>query len=83
MPGLQECATMPGLLYSFSFFLQYGGLNSGLTLWVTTSAIFCDGSFQTICLGWLWMSILLISVSWVAGIQLQRFIKTLLTQMLE
>jgi hypothetical protein len=39
----------------------------------STSPFFCDGCFQdrvsqTICLSWLWIMILLISASWVAGI---------------
>jgi hypothetical protein len=43
------------------------------TTWVTPPALFCDGYFQdrvswTICLGWLWATILLISASWVARI---------------
>jgi hypothetical protein len=50
-------------IFSFSFFLcffflQYWGLNSGPTPWVSPPALFCEGFFQdrvlrTICLGWL------------------------------
>jgi hypothetical protein len=55
----------------FFFFLWYRGLNSGPSLWATPLAFFHDGYFQdrvswTICLGWLWTSILLISASWAA-----------------
>jgi hypothetical protein len=55
------------------FFLWYWGLNSGPTPWATHQPFFCDGYFQdrfswTICLGWLWTAILLISASWVARI---------------
>jgi hypothetical protein len=54
-------------------FLQYWGLNSRPTLWVTPPALFCDGCFsdrvsQTIYLGWLWTAVLLISASWVVRI---------------
>jgi hypothetical protein len=59
-------------LKSFQFFLWYRALNSGPTPW-TTLALFYDRFFQdrvswTICLGWLWTMILLISASWVARI---------------
>jgi hypothetical protein len=59
--------------YSIFFFLQYWGLNSGPTPWATPRALFCDGFFQdrvlrTICPGWLSVTILLISASWVARI---------------
>jgi hypothetical protein len=45
-------------------------LNSGPTSWATL-ALFCNGFFWdrvlwTICVGWLWTEILLISASWVA-----------------
>jgi hypothetical protein len=55
------------------FFFQCWGLNSGLTPWATTPALFVMGFFQarvtqTICLGWLWTTVLLISASWVARI---------------
>jgi hypothetical protein len=41
------------------------------TTWATLSTLFCIGYFQhrvlqTICLGWLWVVILVICVSWVA-----------------
>jgi hypothetical protein len=44
-----------------------------LTLSHSASPFFCDGFFQgrvsqTICLGWLWTTVLLISASWVARI---------------
>jgi hypothetical protein len=43
------------------------------TIWATLLALFCDGYFRnrvlrTICSGWLWTVILLISDSWVARI---------------
>jgi hypothetical protein len=53
--------------------LWYWGLNSGPLPWDTPPALFCDGFFWdrvlwTVCLGWLWTTILLISASWVARI---------------
>jgi hypothetical protein len=73
--GTVACIQWPkGLLLSLTFFfLWYWGLNSGSTPWATPPATFCDGSFQyrvlwTICLGWFWTVILLISASWVARI---------------
>jgi hypothetical protein len=53
--------------------LWYWGLNSGLTSWATSPAVFCDGFFRdrvswTFCLGWLRTEVLLISASWVARI---------------
>jgi hypothetical protein len=63
--------------FSFCFvlfcFMQYWGLNSGpkpqatppaLVLWRVSP----DRVFQTICPGWLQTLVLLISVSWIAGI---------------
>jgi hypothetical protein len=56
------------------FFLWYWGLNSGPTPWATPSALFLvmgffwDRVLQTICSGWLWTVILLISASWVARV---------------
>jgi hypothetical protein len=57
----------------FFFFLQYWGLNSRPTSWTTPPALFFVKFFsrwahRTICLGWLWTVILLISASWVARI---------------
>jgi hypothetical protein len=54
-------------------FLRYWGLNPGPSPWAILPALFCDGYFQdkvlqNICLGWLWTSIFLISVSWVGRI---------------
>jgi hypothetical protein len=54
-------------------FFWYWNLNSGPTPWATPPALFCEGFFWernlwTICLGWLWPAILLISASWVARI---------------
>jgi hypothetical protein len=42
--------------------------------WVIPPALFCIGCFQdrvswTICQGWLWTVVLLISASWVARLQ--------------
>jgi hypothetical protein len=56
-----------------NIFLQYWGLNSGPTPWATPPAPFCEGFFwdrvsQTFCPGWLWITVLLISASWVARI---------------
>jgi hypothetical protein len=55
----------------FFLFLWYWGLNSGPIPWATLPAFFCAGLFWdrvlwTICLGWLWTAVLLISASWVA-----------------
>jgi hypothetical protein len=60
-------------IISLFFFWQYWGSKSGSTPQATPPAHFCDGVFQdrvsqTICLGWLWTTIPLISVSWVARI---------------
>jgi hypothetical protein len=51
--------------------LRYWGLNSGPIPWTTPLALFClfffwDQICQTICSGWLWTTILLISASCVA-----------------
>jgi hypothetical protein len=59
--------------FIYLFFLWYWGLNSGPTTWVTPPSLFHDGCFwvrvlQTICLGWLQITILLISASWVTRI---------------
>jgi hypothetical protein len=65
-------ATTLPLRYFFSFFffffLLYWGLNSGPIPWATLPALFWERFFwdrvsQTICLGWLWTMILLISAS--------------------
>jgi hypothetical protein len=53
--------------------LQSCGLNSGPSPWDTPPALFLWRVFQdrvlwTICLGWFWTVILLISTSWVARI---------------
>jgi hypothetical protein len=56
------------------FFLWYWGLNSGPIPWATPPTLFViffffwDRVSQTICPGWLWATILLISASWVARI---------------
>jgi hypothetical protein len=57
----------------FLFLFRYWGLNSGPSPWATPPALFCEGCFQvrvswTICPGWLWTSILLISAAWVPRI---------------
>jgi hypothetical protein len=56
----------------FFFFLQYWGLNSGPSPWVTLPAflwkVFQDRFSQTICPGWLQTLILLISACWLARI---------------
>jgi hypothetical protein len=49
-------------------------LNSGPSPWATPPALFCEGFFwdkvpRTICLDWLQTTILLISASIVAGLQ--------------
>jgi hypothetical protein len=59
--------------FFFFFFLWYWGLTSRPTPWATLPAHFLKGFFQdrvswTICLGWLWTAILLISTSWAARI---------------
>jgi hypothetical protein len=59
--------------FFFFFFLLYWGLNSGLTLWATPPALFGEELFwdrvsQNYMPGWLWITILLISASWVARI---------------
>jgi hypothetical protein len=51
----------------------YWGLNSGPSPWTTAPALFCEAFFkiesrETIFLGWLQTTILLISASWVARI---------------
>jgi hypothetical protein len=56
-------------LLSIFFFLWCWGLNLGATPW----ALFCVRYFQnrvlwTICLGWVWTMILLISATWVPRI---------------
>jgi hypothetical protein len=61
------------LIWLCFFFFQYWGLNSGPMPWATPPALFLWRVFQdrvsrTICLGWLWTAILLISASWVARI---------------
>jgi hypothetical protein len=57
-------------LYFIFFFLVILGIElqqgRGSTTWVTPPALFCVP--QTICLGWFWTVILLISASWVARI---------------
>jgi hypothetical protein len=61
---------------SWFFFLWYWGLNSGPTPWASPPALFMKGFFfffeigshGTICPGWLWNTILLVSASWVARI---------------
>jgi hypothetical protein len=58
---------------NYFFFLQYWGLNLRSTPWAAPPSLFCDGFFwdkvlQTICRGWHWIVILLISSSWVAKI---------------
>jgi hypothetical protein len=57
------------------FFFGPGAWTQGLpTLWTTPPAllfvkgVFQDRISQTVCLGWLWATILLISASWVARI---------------
>jgi hypothetical protein len=55
------------------FFLQYWDLNSGPSPWAAPPVLFLWRIFQdrvsrTICPGWLWTMILLISASWVARI---------------
>jgi hypothetical protein len=57
----------------FFFFLVVWGLNSGPSPWITPPALFLWRCFRdrvlwTICPGWLWSTILLISASWVARI---------------
>jgi hypothetical protein len=57
----------------FCVCVWYWGLNSGPSPWATPPALFLwrvfrDRVSQTICLGWLWTMILLISASWVARI---------------
>jgi hypothetical protein len=55
------------------FFFQYWNLNSEPPPWGTPPALFLwrvfwDRVSRIICLGWLWILILLISASWVARI---------------
>jgi hypothetical protein len=57
----------------FFFFPRYWGLNSWLSPWATPPALFLCRVFEikshrTICLGWLWTMIFLISASWVVRI---------------
>jgi hypothetical protein len=58
------------LFFFFFFFVVLGvKLRAYTTLWAILPAVFCDGFFQdrvswTVCLGWLWTMILLISASW-------------------
>jgi hypothetical protein len=57
----------------FCVCVWYWGLNLGLTPWDTPPALFCDGFSQdrvlwTICMGWHWITVFLISASWVARI---------------
>jgi hypothetical protein len=59
--------------FCVGLFSQYGGLNSGPTPWATPPTLFWNGFFQdrilrATCLDWLQITILLISVSWVARI---------------
>jgi hypothetical protein len=59
---------------TFFFFCGAGAWTQGFHLELVHQPYFCDGSFrdrvlQTICLGWLWTTILLISAFWVARIQ--------------
>jgi hypothetical protein len=61
------------VVLDFFFFFCYWDLNSGPTSWTTPPALFCEEIFQdrvswTICPGWLWTAILLISGFWVARI---------------
>jgi hypothetical protein len=63
------------VLCVYLFAVQYWGLNLGPILWATPLALLCEGLFfflnrilWTVCLGWLWTVILLISASWVARI---------------
>jgi hypothetical protein len=58
---------------SSSSFLWYWGLNSGPSPWATPPVLFLwrvfrDRVSQTICLGWLWTVLILISPSRVARI---------------
>jgi hypothetical protein len=72
-----HCHLMHNIFYLVKLndnsFLQYWGLNSGPSPWAIYQSFFCDRFFQdrlswTICPGWLWTAIHLISVSWVARI---------------
>jgi hypothetical protein len=68
-----ECWCAPPQIYAHYFFLVILGLNAEPTPWAVPPALFYEGCFwdrvlQTICLGWLWTVILLISTSWVARI---------------
>jgi hypothetical protein len=61
------------MLIKHFFVLWYWGLNSGSTPWAILPALFLwrvlwDRVSWTICQGWLWTVILLISASWVARI---------------
>jgi hypothetical protein len=70
----KEIVTLELFVFSIFFFLRCWGLNSGPTTWDTPPALFWwwfffrDRVLQTICPGWLWTTILLITVSWVARI---------------
>jgi hypothetical protein len=60
-------------IYLFTYFWWNWGLNSGPSPWATPPTLFYDRYFQdsvsqTICPGWLWTTILLISASGVARI---------------
>jgi hypothetical protein len=72
--GILLCQSCFSIFLSFfSFFLQYWGLNSWLSIWAPPPAlclwrVFRGRVSQTICQGWLWNVIHLISASWVARI---------------
>jgi hypothetical protein len=71
MNTMKECKATRQIL--FYFFFWYWGLNSGTSPWATAPdlilwRVFEIGSHRTICPGWLWTAILLISASWVARI---------------
>jgi hypothetical protein len=66
----QACLSAPVIPF---FFCSTGAWTQGLHLEPLYQPFFCDEVFwdrvsQTICLGWLWTKILLISASWVARI---------------
>jgi hypothetical protein len=59
-------------IHRFKFRLTHL-LSRHSTTWATPPALFCDGCFQdrvswTICPGWLWSAILIISATWIARI---------------
>jgi hypothetical protein len=72
-PPVNSFTLLHVCMYLFIYLLRFWGLNSGPSPWATPPALFLWRVFgdrvpRTICLSWLWTTVLLICASWVARI---------------